>query len=212
MRRCSPLLLLFMLAACAGSGPGPAMKAYARALLAQDARAVHTAYDEANRKAHSVQQLQDKLQSESEQARTLGLALQSAPLIHYAETRLSDGRVVRLVNEGGTWRISRGGLRFAAYETPEQALRTLVLACRAGRLDEVRAAMPQAFEDRYASDAALAAYLETVRARLEAAWAAVAPLSPGRARVQGDAAVLRYGARSVRFVRQDSTWRVLDVE
>ncbi len=211
MRRCSPLLL-FVLSACATPGPQPALDAYAQALTAQDARALHGAYDEANRKERSVQKLQDKLQSEPEQARALGVALQSAPLTQYAEARLPDGRVVRLVKRGDTWRVSQGALRFAAYDTPEQALQTLVLAARAGRLDEVRAAMPQAFEDRYASDAALAAYLETVRDRLEAAWAAVAPLSPGRARVQGDAAVLRYGARSVRFVRQGSTWRVLDVE
>lgn len=211
MRRCSPLLVLWV-SACAGPGPQPALKAYAQALKDQDARAVHAAYDASNSKAYSVEQLQQKLRTQPEQVSALAQALQSAPLTEYAETRLPDGRVVRLVKEGGRWRISQGALRFAAYDTPEQALRTLVLACRGGRLNEVRAAMPKAFQARYASDDGLAAYLETVRERLETAWAAVAPLVDGRAEVQGDEAVLRYGSRSVRFVRQDSTWRVLDVE
>lgn len=211
MRRCS--LLLPLLIGCAGPGPKSVLNDYARALKNGDAARVHQFSDASTQSAYSEKDTQDRLQNSRAESQALGAALASAHIDIYADARLEDGRLVRLVKAPEGWRVAQGGLRFARYDTPESALETLVRATRSGRLSEVRGAMPEAYGARYSTDAKLRAHLLRVSPRIEAAWAALAPLSSGQATVDGDRAQLRYGtARSVRFVRESSRWRVLDVE
>lgn len=207
-------LLGLTLGACAGPEPRPALEAYARALIAQDAAGVRARADAATRAAVDEQAVAARLAEDPAAAAALGQALLDAPRLEQtAEARLPDGRVVRLVLEADGWRVAAGGLDGARYDTPERAFATLVRAARAGRLDEVRGAMPEAFAARYASDAALAEHLEAVRPRLEAAWAALAPLEPGIAIVDGETARIPWGNhRAVRLAREGGRWRVLDAE
>lgn len=214
MRRCSGLGLgLSLLVGCAGPSPQDALSAYAGALAEGDAQALHQGSDAATRAAHEPGEMKDALRRAPADNEALAQQLREAELTLYAEARLKDGRVVRLVREPAGWKVAAGGLALARYDSPEAALETLVRAVRAGSMQEVRGAMPSAFSARYADDQTLAAYLHTVKARLEGAWQALSPLVPGRAEVNEDRAVLRYGSgRSVRFVREGPAWRVLDVE
>ncbi len=211
MRRCSLGLLMWV--GCAGPGPESALQAYTQALQDEDATEVHRLSDTSSQRAYSVLDTQDRLQKAQPELQALSAALARADLQLYAEAQLPNGRRLKLVQESGAWRIAEGGLRFAQYDTPEAALETLVRAVGSGRLFEVRAVMPEAFGARYSNDAKLRAHLAAIAPRIEAACKALGPVNPGQATVTGNRAELRYGTgRSVRFVREGSRWRVLDVE
>ncbi|MCB9648001.1 MAG: hypothetical protein H6730_15530 [Deltaproteobacteria bacterium] len=199
-------LALVACAGCAGAQPEDTLAAYRDALQARDAARVHALSDPASQAELSPEALAERM-----------AAAPPGPLAEVARVdaliTLTDGRRVRLVRVPAGWRVAEGGLSLAAYDTPEAALRTLLAAAEAGRLDEVRRAMPEAFQARYASDEVLSAHLEAQAPRLAAVRAALGPLSPGRARIQGDRASIDYGeGRSVTLVREGERWRVLDVE
>jgi hypothetical protein len=183
-----------------------ALEAYRAALRAGDAAGVHALSDGATRAQVTPEALAGRLSDAPGLAGTATVAV-------YAVATLTDGRAVRLVLEPGGWKVAEGGLSLAAYDTPEAALQTLFFAAEAGRLAEVRGALPEAFQARYADDGALAAHLAELRPRLAAARAGLGALTSGRARIEGDHAELPYGeGRAATWVLEAGRWRVLDVE
>lgn len=130
-----------------------------------------------------------------------------------AEVRLTSGARLLLVYENGAWRVEEGPLAQPRTETPEAALMTLANGVRAVDLDAVRAVIPESAQARFATDGALRAYIERIRARVFAAVDRIGPIVPGLAEIVGRTAVIAYeGGRQVRFVQEAKRWRVLDVE
>ena len=196
------------LAGCAAAPPEATLDAYRAALEAGDAPRLYALSDPATRARVTPEAFAARLAAAPPARWGAVEALQV-----FAVATLADGRQLRLVQGPDGWRVAEGGVALAAYDTPEAALATLLAGAEAGRLDEVRGALPEAFQARYAGDAALAAHLAAVRGRLAAARSALGALTPGRARIQGDRAQLPYGeGRAVELVLEAGRWRVLDVE
>lgn len=119
---------------------------------------------------------------------------------------------VRLVWEEGEWRVASGGWLLARFDTPEAALRTFFFAAT-GHLGLLRKCLPDAEARRLATDYMLGQELYARRARIFSARDAIGPITEGRARVEGEEAILPYGeGRAARLVLEGARWRVVDVE
>lgn len=205
--------VLALATACATSGPEDTLEAYRRAVEAGDWAAVHRLSDRATRTAVGPEALAAEATRDPEGPAALARGLApGAPREATHEVVLADGRRIVLVQEDGGWRVARGGFALARTDTPEATLETLWWAVDRARWDVLRQLLPNAEAGRLTTDAALAAHVESVRPRLEAARQALSAEVPP-ARIEGDTATIVYGEhRSVRFRREDGRWRILDVE
>jgi hypothetical protein len=120
---------------------------------------------------------------------------------------------VELAFDEGRWRITKGGIQPARFDTPEHALETFFRAAEAKRLVDVRRAMPARHRTALTEDEKLHAHLSSSAERIERARRLIGTLSPGRAVIQGDRADLAYGTGlSVTFEREEGEWRIVDLE
>jgi hypothetical protein len=126
---------------------------------------------------------------------------------------LGAGEHVHLVKEKDGWKIASGGLELGRFDTPEHALQSFFAGVDAKRWPLVRAAMPKRHREDFKTDDALAAHVESIRARIDRAKSAIGDLGTERAHVEGDKAEITYGAgKRATFEREDGAWCVLDLE
>lgn len=206
------LALATALVGCATPGPKETLDAYAAALRRGDLRAVRALSDPGFQAAYSPEGLADLTTDEERRVVAERLASVADGREFWIGTSPA-GDEVRLVRDAGGWRVAVGGLRPARFDTPELALHSFLVGVAARRWSVVREAMPRRFRDAYATDEALARQVEALWPRIEAARAAIGPLTPGRARVSATRAELVYaGGRRAILTFEDGGWRVLDLE
>jgi hypothetical protein len=200
------------LVACAHGTPEDHYHAYRDALRAGRGSDVWAGSDDelqAVLTSNEVQQWLDRNPA------TVARALRSsgvASVERWAELTLEDGRRVRLVEQGGRWRIQWGLVALPRLDTPQDCLRTFLFAAR-GHLSLLRRTLPDAARRRLASDADLAEHLTRIRPRVEAVRDALGAGPWPEARIEGDLAWFGIGGgRTVRLRREDGTWRMLDLE
>lgn len=218
IRRRGPLgglgLSLFFAGCASVESPEAALAAYRDALARGDVEDLHRRSDAQFRAAHSPTDLERWARKNP---RLLGEArdrLEARDDARPVEVRvpLDGGGEARLVWEDASWKVAEGGWLVADFATPEAALRTFFFAAT-GHLGLLRACLPDAAAERFASDFALGKHLYAERARIFAARAAIGPLTVGRARREGDQAWIDYGAgKSAELLLQGDRWRVVDVE
>jgi hypothetical protein len=203
MKWCVALVLL---AACTPRPPQDALEAYRRAVAAKDARAVLDMSDASFRAAFDEAAVQEAL-SEST----------AVPPAKSQEERaifvLENGETIELVLESNVWKVASGGIVPARFDTPEGALHTFFRAVHAGKLDLVRQTIPKRFRDQLTTDEALEKHIAAMADRIARARARIGPFGAGRAVIEGERAVLTYGAGlSVTFEREGSAWVIVDLE
>lgn len=204
------------MAACAGPGATPeaAVAAYGWALARGDAPAVQAASDP-ELGAPTAEALQRFLAKNPATVKRAADAARAdvRSVEQRATVTTASGAVFELIRrDRGPWRVVDGPLPLPRQDTPEHALQTYFFAAR-GHLELLRDTLPDADRQRFESDAALGQHLYAQGARIEAARAALTPLRPGVACVEGDVARIPWGeGRAVRLVRQDGTWRVVDLD
>lgn len=126
---------------------------------------------------------------------------------------LEDGSTLELVLEEGRWKVASGSDSPGRFDTPEHALETFFRAALAGKLDEVRGAIPDRDRGGLATDEALAKHLADNAERIARAREKIGPLAPGRAVVRGDRAELVYGpGLAVTFEKEGAGWVIVDLE
>jgi len=199
-------------AACAGSGPDQTLDAYAAALERGDAEAVRRLAGTAST-SMDAEALEHVLAENPAMARRAAVRLRGAREVERRATWVTaGGETVELVRREGTWRVHDAPVPPIRFDTPEQALRTFFFAAR-GHLSLLRQTLPEAHRTRFASDAELGRHLHARAARIAAARDALLPLAPGTACIEGASATIPWGdGREVRLIRQDGTWRVVDLE
>lgn len=202
-------------AACAGPSPERALDAYGRALERRDADAVVEHARPSLGELRTPEALARFLSKNPATVdRVAAAARSSARSVELRATVVTaTGAVFELVRtDGGAWRVADGPLPLPRLDTPEHALQTFFFAAR-GHLELLRETMPADDRARFASDAALARHLYASGDRIAAARAALEPIRPGMACVEGDVARIPWGGgRAVLLVREDGGWRVDDLE
>lgn len=207
-------LLASTLAGCAAPpGPAAAVAAYREAVARGDAEAVLRWSDAATRAAVKAEEVETQLAGDAAGAASTAEALGRPVVREATELELEGGRRVGLVREADGWRVATGGLGLDRNDTPENALGTFLRAVTAKRLALVRRLIPEAARERFTSDAALAAHLEAVAPRIEAARRRHADAPSQAAEILGEEAHLEYpDGTKITFLLGPAGWTILDLE
>lgn len=214
IRRTAGLLagLTAGLLACATPGPTDTVGAYREAVASKDAAALWALTDHRGRARHQVADLAAAMAADPADLAALqaALATPSDAWQVTAVVAMPGGRQMLLALEGGAWRVASGGVTPATLDTPAGALAAFFAAVADRDWRRVRQVIPARHADRLAGDAALAAHLEAMADRIEAAKLGV---GSGAVSIDGDRAVLSWGkGKLVRFEREAGRWTIVDLE
>jgi hypothetical protein len=130
-----------------------------------------------------------------------------------AEFRYGEGSRIRLVMEGGAWKLSLDPVTFYSQRSPREALKSFVRALQRRRYKILMRFVPNQWKRlmtvrdirRLFSKAQIAATRQLIRnlkANLD-----------NKIEVSGDKAEMLYGDRyRVRFLREDGIWKIVDAD
>jgi hypothetical protein len=216
MSRVAGWALLFLAACAGGAGQGAperALDAYANAVAAND-------YDRAyglmsaeyrHRVPHDdfVRFLKDNAHDVHTTAERLHAGVRAVELL--ARLDYGQGDTLRVVKEGGEWRLAEDPLDLFGQRTPREALRSFVRALERRRYDVLCRFVPKKWRELTTADRLreqwegpqrdeIATLVRNLRAHLQD------PIQE-----DGDEARMPYGSGlAVKFVREDGLWRILD--
>jgi hypothetical protein len=198
--------------ACATGRPAPAaaLAEYSAALSSGDYAKAYAMMSDEFRRAHSKEEFVRMMRDNPDEVRETAVRLRG-PFTRVemsAELRYGIGDQLRLVQEGGRWRIASDPLAFYSQSTPRDALRSFVRAYRLKRWDMMMRLIPTAYRERMTAD--------KVRAQFQASET-VAMMNMLEANVEqpiqekGTDARMPYGSNlEVEFVREDGLWKIKD--
>ncbi len=134
-------------------------------------------------------------------------------LVVRAQFRYGDGAVLRLVREGGAWKLALDPVSFYSQRTPREALRSFVRALQRRRYrlllrfvpNQWRKVMTVADTRRLFSKKQIEAtrrLIRNLKANLK-----------NRIEIQGDQAHMLYGdSYKVELKREDGVWKIVDAD
>jgi len=199
------LLLIVLLGGCASGprveGPALAVRTYASALTAGDARAAWALLHEDARGGRSEEDHAALMAQNAGELAAQGRALASSAERVEARARvpLRSGETVVLVLEDGAWRIDGGVLDAAGLGSPLDAVAAFRRALMRRDLDGI---------ERVLARQTRAEWEEEVRRLVDA----TADPDDLEIEVQGNRAQVRTtGGGSIELVRESGEWRVVDV-
>lgn len=211
------LLAASAAAACSGprTAPTAALDRYAAALRAKNYDAAYALMSTEFRarvdKDEFVRMLRDNPREVDDTAGRL--ASRRRKLEVTADLVYGLGDSLKLVLEGGQWRIAENPLAFYDQSTPRSALRSFLRAYRLERWDIMLRFVPRAYADRmnvelmraqFAGEGkdAMAQLMNRLEANLDATIEEQGP----------NEALLVHGEGRVIFVREDGRWRLKDLQ
>jgi hypothetical protein len=189
------------------------LKRYAAALEQERFDEAYRMMSDAFRKRYTRDQFVSLLREDPEWLRRNLKRLRSSPqrVLVQARVEYGDGDAMKLVEEGGAWRIATDPTEFYSQRTPAEALRSFVRAIERKRYDVVLRFVPAKWAGsmtieklRKVWDGSkrqeVVTLLKHLKANLEA------PIQQS-----GDRASMPYGGKfEVRFVREDGIWKIED--
>jgi hypothetical protein len=203
-------------ALCAGcahrpEGPASSAAAFGAALERGDLRAAYALTSSEFRKRTPYEAFAASMAADVNGARAFGqrLGAEAPKIPNRVEVRLDLGETVVMVLEEGIWRIDGPTFEIWSQRTPRAALRTFIHALDDKRYDVVLRLVPSRYRGDLTADK-LKQYWEVERkdagrallTRLRAA--VMVPIAQ-----VGDEAHMPYGTdQEVRFVREDSLWKI----
>lgn len=217
MRRAGLALVVGALgaAACAHQAPGPAdtLAAFGAAVERKDYAGAYALTSTEFRARVPLAAFRAELEAGGTETQAVARELRSEATRRKlrVEVELGLGQAIRLVDEGGAWRVDGHPLEAWSQATPRAALRSFVRALEQGRYDVVLRLCPTRLRAGLSVEALRASWEGAEReqnarllARLRAAI--FAPIVES-----GDEAHMPYGERSeARFVREDGLWKIED--
>lgn len=219
-RHVAPLALVLGLGlglgACAGrqGGPTRALSEYSRALERRDYSRAYDLMSEAYRAQHSKEDFVRMLEENPREVKETASRLRSArgDLEVTAELRYGLGDRMRLVREGGDWKIASNPVDFYSQATPREALRSFLRAYSLKRWDVMLRFVPDNYRQHMTVDSMRKQFEGENKEALARMMAMVAANVDEPIAEQGNDAKLRYGENEVRFVREDNVWKIKDFD
>jgi hypothetical protein len=211
------LVTASVVAACGGKPHGPegTLEAYRVALASKDYAAAYDMMSSDFRDRHSreafVRMMKENPREVADTAEQLARARES--VVIQAELRYGLDERMRLVREGGGWRLLTNPIEFYSQDTARDALRSFVRAYRLERWDIMLRFVPNQYRERMTEDTLRRQFkgeqVEEMAERMKALEANIdAPISD-----KGDEARMPYGDRhEVMFVREDGLWKLQDLD
>ena len=130
-----------------------------------------------------------------------------------AELEYGLGDTMRLVQEGGGWRIASNPLGFYDQSTPKSALRSFIRAYRLERWDVMLRFVPNAYRDKMDAAKMKAQFTGPSREHMENLIHRLENNVDEPIIERGNDARMSYGDRfTVQFVKEDSAWKLKDLD
>ena len=183
-------------------GPGPTVEAYARAVRARDAEAVHALMDADSRETVDTQEVARLLaENQIELSERAEIAQQQLEGIESRATvRLPSGELAVLTLEDGEWKLLGGVLDAPALQTPEDAIRAMRHALQRQSMSGVLRVLARS--PRSQLEAEVERFLEDTEDELDY-----------DVEIEANEALIRASnGRMIRLVREAGEWRIVDIE
>src|SRR5688572_7467237 len=152
MRALVIALCLLATSACSrGKGPNGRLDRYGKAPKSRD---LNSAYDQMSSRFRGKASRRDYVRTMRENRRGVGETAQRlndgkrGSMEVSAEYEYGLGDQMRLVQEGGDWKISSNPLAFYEQSTPQAALRSFIRAFRLERFDVMLRYVPNSYREK----------------------------------------------------------------
>jgi len=205
------------LGACAGRGGGPssALDRYSTALRDKDYGAAYELMSSSFRAKVSrdefVRMMRENAREVQETASRLGGNRRRIEVS--AEFEYGLGDTMRLVQEGGRWRIASNPLAFYDQTTPRAALRSFLRAYRLERWDVMLRFVPDKYREKMDGGKMREQFQGAARQQMEIMMNMLEANVDAPIVEKGNEARMAYGERyEVKFVREDGLWKLRDLD
>lgn len=216
MRALTICLCLVAASACTrGKGPNQTLDKYGRALKNHDFGAAYDLMSSSFRGKVSrddyVRMMRDNPREVDETADRLRGKHGSMEVS--AEFEYGLGDTMRLVQEGGRWRISSNPLGFYDQSSPRAALRSFIRAYQLERWDVMLRFVPNAYREKMDAAKMKAQFTGPSREQMETLLNNLEANVDEPIIERGNDARMSYGERfTVQFVKEDSAWKLKDLD
>ncbi len=120
---------------------------------------------------------------------------------------------MRLVQEGGRWRIASNPLGFYDQSTPKSALRSFIRAYRLGRWDIMLRFVPTQYAQKMDPPKLKAQFTGPSKEQMETLMNTLEANVDEPIIERGNDARMSYGDRfEVKFVKEDGVWKLKDLD
>ncbi|MFT3700519.1 MAG: hypothetical protein QM831_45665 [Kofleriaceae bacterium] len=210
------VLLLAVLVACgSGGGPNQTLDRYGRALKNHD---FGESYDQMSSSFRSkvsrddyVRMMRDNPREVDETAERLRGKHGSLEVSAEFEYGLGDS--MRLVQEGGEWKIATNPLGFYDQTSPKAALRSFIRAFRLERWDIMLKFVPTQYRDKMDVAKMKAQFTGASKEKMETLMNALEANVDEPIQERGNDARMSYGEKyEVKFLKEDGVWKLKDLE
>ena len=210
------LLVSLLLADCAhGKGPAQALDHYGLALKNHD---FAQAYDLMSSSFRSKVSREDYVRMMRDNPREVDetadrLRGKHGSLEVSAEFEYGLGDQMRLVQEGGRWRIASNPLGFYDQSTPKSALRSFIRAFRLERWDIMLRFVPNQYREKMDASKMKAQFTGPSKEQMETLMNTLEANVDEPIIERGNDARMSYGDRfEVKFVKEDGVWKLKDLD
>jgi len=213
------VMIIACLAAAAGcghaKGPNQTLDNYGAALKNHDFGAAYDLMSSSFRGKVSrddyVRMMRDNAREVSETADRLRGKKGSIEVS--AEFEYGLGDTMRLVQEGGQWRIATNPLGFYDQATPKAALRSFIRAYRLGRWDVMLRFVPNSYREKMDAAKMQAQFTGPSREQMENLINTLEANVDEPIIERGNDARMTYGDRyTVQFLKEDGAWKLKDLD
>jgi hypothetical protein len=130
-----------------------------------------------------------------------------------AEFEYGLGDQMRLVQEGGSWKIATNPLAFYDQTTPKAALRSFIRAYRLERWDIMLRFVPTQYREKMDMPKMKAQFTGASKESMETLMNTLEANVDETITERGNDARMQYGDKyEVKFVREDGLWKLKDLE
>ncbi|HEY1554299.1 MAG TPA: hypothetical protein VGF94_05660 [Kofleriaceae bacterium] len=130
-----------------------------------------------------------------------------------AELEYGLGDEMRLVEEGGDWKIASNPLAFYDQSTPRAALRSFIRAYRLERWDIMLRFVPDEWREKMDPAKMKQQFTGPSKDQIETLMSALANHVDETIDERGETARMAYGDKyEVKFVKQDGVWKLKDLD
>ena len=202
--------------ACGGRQPGPVrvLNQYSQALDRGDYDHAYDLmsdqYRAQNSKTDFVRMLEENPREVKETAGRLRSA--GGDLEVNAELKFGLGDRMRLVKEGGRWKISSNPVDFYSQASPREALRSFLRAYSLKRWDVMLRFVPTSYRERMTAETMREQFQGEHKDDISRMMAMIAANVDEPIADKGNEAQLRYGDFEVTFVREETRWKIKDLD
>ncbi len=215
-QRVKVLLVAALLTACGGGGgPSQTLDKYGRALKNHD---FGESYDQMSSSFRSkvsrddyVRMMRDNPREVDETAERLRGKHGSLEVSAEFEYGLGDS--MRLVQEGGDWKIATNPLGFYDQSSPKAALRSFIRAFRLERWDIMLRFVPTQYRDKMDPAKMKTQFTGASKEKMETLMNALEANVDEPIVERGNDARMSYGEKyEVKFLKEDGLWKLKDLE